>query len=262
VGKDYYLTSNTESLQIRLVIKDLLKKNGLQQKDLAQALDISIPSVKRILNGRELGLERLIQIAHFFRLNVFELFDLCRQKNIESYQFDEAQEKFLADDLIHLVTFRGLVSGVSSNEIRTRYRLTDSQLEKILIGLDRVNLVEFWSHEKIKVKAKWPFKWITGGILQKTYVYSFLEKTFTASYQRSQFGPKGRALENLFLPFELRLRDSTYEQLHKDLAQVLQNYRSISKFEMMTSDPESLRDATGLIIVDSFSAWDKLLSEV
>lgn len=250
------MTSANESLQIRLVIKALLKKNGLHQKDLAKGLRISVPTVKRILNGKELGLERLVQIAGFFHLSVYELFDLCRQKNLESYEFNETQEKFLAKEPLNVVIFRSLIIGYSPNQIKTRYKLTEARLEKILIGLDKVNLIEFWNNDKIKVRAKWPFKWINGGILQKTYLHQIFEKILENSSSVSKLSDEN---ENLFKPFEILLRESSYEQLQKDLKQVLENYRAISKFEMLTSNASDLKEVTGLVIADNFSAWDRLI---
>ena len=143
-------------------------------------------------------------------------------------------------------------------EIKIRYKVSDTVFEKILVGLDKVDLIEFWSLNKIKLKAKWPFKWLSGGVLQKTYMKALLYKIFSTAYSRSE--SSGDAyLQNLFRPFELVLRDSSFVQLKKDLADILENYRSVSKVEMLTAVPSDLRDVTGLLISGSFSAWDEML---
>lgn len=250
------MSLSPESLQVCLVIKDLLKKSGQQQKDLAKALGVSLPTVKRVLNGNELGFERLVQIARFFNLSVYELFELCRQKGADVFAFSEAQERFLAKELIHLLVFRALLRGFSPAEIKRQYQLKDSAFDKILIGLDKVGLVEFWSSDKIKLKAKWPFKWIEGGVLQKTYMYRFLEKIFSESYRRSKLSSTGKFDDNLFRPFEMVLQESTHRQFRQDIVQLLESYRSLSRLEMMVEKPEKLHDVSGLLISDSFSAWE------
>lgn len=263
------MSQNIENLQIRIVIKNLLKKSGLQQKDLAAALDVSVPTVKRLLSGKELGLNRLIQIAGVFNLSVYELFGLCRGKDLGTFTFTSSQESFLARSIVHLVVFRSLLKGLKPEEVRSNYKLTNRQLEKILIGLDKVNLIEFWSNEKIRVKAKWPFKWIEGGTLEKSFLRPVLEKIFSASLERfanrvekkPDFTSPEKTQENLFQPFELVLQDKTYHQMKTDLARVLDEYRSISKLEMAAFSPSTLRDVTGLLIVDGFSVWDMLFEK-
>jgi transcriptional regulator with XRE-family HTH domain len=248
---------DTESTQVRLAIKRLLKQGGHQQKDLAAALDVSVPTVKRLLNGKELGLERLVQIARFFQLSVFELFDLCRDRQLEMFQFTPAQETYLAAHLANVVVFRSLLRGFSVAKIKERYKFTDAKLTKILTGLDKVNLIEFWSQDKLKIKAKWPFKWIEGGVLQKTYMQPLLKKIFSESYSRSALaGAKGTG--GFFRPYELVLREATHKQLREELGALLENYRFISKLEMATVAADELQDVTGMITCDSFSAWDEM----
>ena len=246
------MTTPRASLQVQATIKQLLKKGGHRQKHLAKALGVSVPTVKRMLNGGELDLGRLEKVAGFLGMSAFDLLDLARERKAAVHSFTEAQEAFLARSLLNLLVFRAFLRGHSPAWIRHRYGLSKAQLEKVLLGLDKAGLVELWAEERVKLKARWPFRWLDGGPLSRAYFGPLVEKIFSATRAR------GSREGNVFRPFEMALRPETAEELRRELLAVLEKYRSVSRLELLSREPMGLVDITGLLALGELNAWEEL----
>ena len=57
------MSLSLDGQKIREAIKKLMKKSGYQYLNLAQALQVSLPTVKRIMTRDDISLERLLSIC-------------------------------------------------------------------------------------------------------------------------------------------------------------------------------------------------------
>jgi transcriptional regulator with XRE-family HTH domain len=63
----------TQISQLTVTIKQCLKAAGLTYRDVAKALDLSEPSVKRLLANGRLTVERLAQLCELLGMTMAEL---------------------------------------------------------------------------------------------------------------------------------------------------------------------------------------------
>ena len=87
-----------ETKQITQTVKQLLKSQGKRYSDLASHLDVSLASVKRILNSEDIQISRLTQISSFLDIDFFELIEKSKSSNQQVYTFSKEQEIFLSKD--------------------------------------------------------------------------------------------------------------------------------------------------------------------
>ena len=119
-------------------LKRSLKARNILYRDLAETLNLSESSVKRILSSKSLSLERLEEICKATDLSFAEI---CRNAQFEeeshAFQLTNEQEKALADNPRLLHYFVLLHEGKKTQKIEKEYEITGQEAKKMLLELDR-----------------------------------------------------------------------------------------------------------------------------
>ena len=93
-------------------LKKCLRRKGLTYRDVAQALGLSEPSVKRIFSEETFSLKRLEEVCRLLDMTIFDLAKLTRMDAEEQATvLDTAQERALAEDTALLTYFYLLLTG-------------------------------------------------------------------------------------------------------------------------------------------------------
>lgn len=133
-------------------VKVLMKKRGRTYADLAEHLELSLPTVKRILGPEEMSLGRLLQICEWLDLS---LADLETMANLEAKkevgEFTPEQEKFLTDNPGFLAYFAHLHSSETPEKIAKDYSLTAKSTELYLLRLERIGLLRRDSKGRVRL---------------------------------------------------------------------------------------------------------------
>jgi transcriptional regulator with XRE-family HTH domain len=165
-----------EFFKIQTTIKNSLKASGLKYSDLAQKLDLSLPSVKRILNSDDIPLSKLIEICRCIGIDFFELIEQAKEQTAHVYQFSLEQENTLSKDFQHFLVFRLMLVNTELDQIQSELKITRVDLNRSIKALEKCQLIELWPNDKIKILAHFPFQWIESGPLEKTYHKKIIEK--------------------------------------------------------------------------------------
>ena len=242
-----------EAVQVFTVVKDLLKSRGLSYSDLANELGISLSSVKRILNGNDINLSKLSQIASFLGLDLFELIEMSKKITQSKYFFNLEQEKFLSKNINHFKVFRYLLLKYSEDEIRSLLGLRDLQLESILIKLDKLNLIQYYEKSKIKLIANFPFQWIENGPLENKYNELIIDKL---ANEILVSGVNRESLENETNVFvkELLLSSSELIEMRDRLNDVIKDYELLTKMRLKTKSKYEIVAVAN--VSGAFSWWE------
>jgi DNA-binding Xre family transcriptional regulator len=134
-------------------LKRSLKSKNIIYKDLALALELSESSVKRILSDKTISLERIEEICKACDLSFAEV---CKNANFEEalpeHRLSKDQEKVLADNPRLLHYFLLLNDKLSPKKIETDFDITANESKKLLLMLDRLNLIELHPRDRVKLK--------------------------------------------------------------------------------------------------------------
>ncbi len=134
--------------------KNTLKSRGLTYRDLALALELSESSVKRLLSTKALSLERLEFLCEHFDISLSEVIkraNLEREDSQASMSFE--QESALAKEPELLALYSLLYSGLKVSEILRRYELTKARCERLLLSLDKLNLIELHAGNRVRMNS-------------------------------------------------------------------------------------------------------------
>lgn len=134
--------------------KNTLKSRGLTYRDLAQALELSESSVKRLFSTKALSLERLEFLCEHFDISLSEV---IKRANFELEKWEATmsfeQESALARDPQLLALYSLIYSGLRISEILRRYDISKPRCERLLLKLDKLGLIELHLKNKVRLKS-------------------------------------------------------------------------------------------------------------
>jgi transcriptional regulator with XRE-family HTH domain len=167
-------------------LKNALKARGLTYREVANTLDLSEASVKRLLTSNSLSLERLEQICTLMGMEMADLMQQMAAERKQIRQLTEVQERELAAQPPLLLTAYLVVNGYTFQDIVERYRFSERELIPQLVKLDRMKLIELLPHNRIRRLTSPHFSWRAKGPIEQ-----FFLKHLQADFLDGHFSQRG-----------------------------------------------------------------------
>lgn len=149
-------------------LKRTLREQGITYAAVAQHLELSLPSVKRLFADKQFSLRRLDQVCE---LAGIEISDLARrvQQEKEISQLTREQEQQLVSDTRLLIVAVSALNRWTYQEIFEAYQFTEQQLIQRLALLDRMKLIELLPGNRIRPLISPDFQWQRNGPIQQYF---------------------------------------------------------------------------------------------
>jgi transcriptional regulator with XRE-family HTH domain len=159
----------TELTQLIATIKRQLKGAGLTYRDVAKAVNLSEPSVKRLLSEGRLTVERLAQFCDLIGMTMPGLL-LEAEASLPLLHTltDEQEASLVANEKQLLVTVCAL-NHWSLNDIVSTYRLSKAECIKHLLVLDRMEIIELKPGNRIRLRVARDFDWLPNGPIRNFF---------------------------------------------------------------------------------------------
>lgn len=165
-------------------LKKSLKTHGKTYADVADYLELSEASVKRMFAQQSVSLNRLDAICQMLEM---EITDLIQQVNDSTArqitELTADQEKEVVSELGLLLVTISVINHWSLEDITNTYTLNEAQCIQYLAKLDRLNIIELLPNNKIKIKVSPNFKWRKNGHIQ-----CFFRENIETDFFNSNFG--------------------------------------------------------------------------
>lgn len=236
-----YIMSQTRDL-VRL-LKQSLRARGFTYRDVADALDISEASVKRIFSEETFSLHRLEEICRFLDISFYDLARMMRQgREDEITQLTLLQERGLASDPLVLTYFYLLLTGRAPAKIATEFGLDDQQQATMLARLSKLKLVELLPRNSARLVTGLRIEWRPNGPIRKMYQrqvqQAFMDSDYDGDDETFQFdtGELSRASVGILA--------KKFEKLSREFSEFA---------ELDISTPDSRKKAYGLMV--TFRPW-------
>ncbi|NVJ60623.1 MAG: helix-turn-helix domain-containing protein [Gammaproteobacteria bacterium] len=158
-------------------LKHQLKAKDITYALVANELDLSEASVKRLFAQRNFTLERLERIAAIINYSLEQLFSEAYRFEPKIEQLTEEYEKELVKqpDLL-LITYL-VLNHWSFSEILNYYKFDEHQIIQYLAKLDRMKIIELQPNNKIRLLTSRDFHWLEGGPIEQ-YVLRNVKDAF------------------------------------------------------------------------------------
>jgi len=164
-------------------LKMHLKARGMTYADVAKALKISEPTVKRIFALKNCTLERLDEICQLVQVDLAELArGMPRESRLINRLTREQEEELMSDPALLLVAVSALHQ-MRVEEIMATYQLDEAQCVRALLRLEKIGILELHENNRIRLRIARTFSWIPEGPIMR-YVKSQLPDFFAHPFDR------------------------------------------------------------------------------
>lgn len=181
----------SEVVQLISTIKRQLKSQGLTYKDVALALKVSEPSVKRLFASNRLTVDRLEQLCSLLGFTLAELVQQVQTGLPQIKTLTTAQEsQLISDAKLLLVAVCALNHWAMADMVET-YDLSEVDCLKCLLQLDRLGLIRLLPGNRIRLAVARDFDWLPNGPIRQYFreqcQAEFLDSTFAGPYESMMF---------------------------------------------------------------------------
>lgn len=227
----------SERAQLIATIKRQLKSQGFTYRDVARALKLSEPSVKRMFSSERLTVVRLSEISQMLGFTMAELLQESAGSASNLRTLTEAQEGQMVADMSLLLVAVCSFNHWMVNDIVAAYRFTRPECLKHLLALDRMGVIELLPGDRIRLRVARDFDWLPDGPIRRLFVgqglRDFLDNGFNQPGQTLDFAHGMlTAPAEAELQLELRRLRARLATLHTESA----------------TSPLSQRRGTGLLL--------------
>lgn len=227
----------SEVTQLVSAVKRQLKKQGKTYRDVALALQLSEPSVKRLFASEKFSIDRLVQISNYLGFSLAELTQEAAARERRLRTLTSAQEKELVSDPKLLLVAVCALNQWALADIVAAYRLTEAECLQRLLRLDRLRLISLLPGNRIRLNVARDFDWSVNGPIKQYFrnqgLDDFLDGAFTGADESLIF-------------MQGMLTEPAIAKMHKEIRILKQRFAELH--EESLSAPLSKRRGTGLLL--------------
>ncbi|CAM5188883.1 helix-turn-helix domain-containing protein [Alishewanella longhuensis] len=236
--------------QLITALKRCLKARGISYRQLAEQLQLSEASVKRIFAQQSFTLSRLEQICNVLDTNLYELAKMSAiAKSSLPRQLSHVQEQALADDPTLLTYLYLLLNGWQTADINSNYQLDELKATRLLAALDRLKLIELQPHNKVRLLVARDIQWQQHGPVRRRYEQQvkmmFIDNSFS--------GP-----EHILRLDTAELSSASISILQRRLSQLSEQFAELAELDLATGHAD--KKGVGLMVALRPWVFDMVLA--
>lgn len=227
----------SEISQLIATLKRLLKLQGLTYRDVAKALGLSEPSVKRLFASEQFTLERIVEVCNLLGFTLSELAQEAEQGQRRLRTLSAEQEGELVSDAKLLLVAVCALNHWSMAEMLAAYRLSEAECVQHLLRLDRLHLITLLPGNRIRLNVARDFDWLAGGPIRR-----YFREQGMPDFLDAGFGGAGESLDFA----HGMLTESAQAKLRADLRQLRVRFAQLH--EESLAAPLAQRRGSGLLL--------------
>ena len=213
------------------VIKQELKAQDKTYADVADALEISESSVKRMFSKKEMPLTRVDDICRILNTDFAELSRRVVHSTPLMTELTYEQETAVNKDPKLMLLAICVLSYWTFEQIVSTYQITEAQTTAGLLQLDKLGVIELKPLNRYRLKVAKTFKWRSDGPIRQFFLTNIVGEYFGGRFDREGetlmmvHGNINRAVAPLFVERLARigqdfsaqhLADQRVDEKHRD----------------------------------------------
>ena len=233
----------SQTSQLVTTLKMALKAHGKTYADVADLLQLSEASVKRLFSDKSFSISRLEQICQMIGMEISDLVQLMND-NAKSQlsSLTVEQEKEIAGDLELLLITVCVLNRWTLVQILGYFQIPETQCIQHLAKLDRLKLIELLPRNRIRLLIASNFKWLDNGPIQR-----FFQDKLEAEFFSSRFDKEQEKL----LVVNGMLADSSNAVFQRKMEQLARDFE-----ELNTDDAQlDFENRKGATVVLAMRPW-------
>jgi transcriptional regulator with XRE-family HTH domain len=230
--------------QLVSAVKRLLREQRMTYRDVAAALELSEPSVKRLFGGKRLSVEHLEKIAELLGMTPAELIQESEAVVARVRQLTHQQEaKLVSNDRLLLVAVCA-INQWSILDVIATYDITEAECLKHVLALDKMGILHLYPGNRIRLLLARDFDWIPDGPIHAFFVSKALPDFLTGNFRENE-------LDRLVFAHGM-LTEPAYRQLRAELDRVKVRVAALHE----SSSKAPLAEKRGVALLMANRAWE------
>ncbi len=181
-----------QASKIVAALKKTMKASGITYLKLAKELNLSESAIKRSFAEESFSLDKLEKISEILGITFIELAKMADNSHDDRKKtLSLEQEEALSFDLDLFKIFYLILRQWKIDEIESQFKIPKVNLEKSLLALDKLKLIELHSERRIKLLVNRNVKWIKNGPIYKIFEHEmknkFLNRDFVKNNEKFVF---------------------------------------------------------------------------
>jgi len=223
-------------------LKKTLKAHGLTYNDIAQMIDLSEASIKRMFSEKNFTLKRLEQLCQCMNLELSDLLKLMQEEELHLSKLSEEQEKEIANDLTLLLVTVCVLNRWTLEDITAHYKITETEGIRFLAKLDKIKIIELLPKNRIKLLVAPNFAWLENGPIQKFFQSKVEQDFFNTRFNKTN--------ERLFVVNGM-LADSSNAVFQKKMEKLIKEFNEQNDADVSLP----LDERNGTTVVMAIRQW-------
>lgn len=224
-------------------LKKLLRARGVTYSDIAQHLDLSETTIKRMFSQYSFSLDRLSSICEVIEMDFVDLLRVFDDEQEKITHLTKSQEEELVSDIKFLVVALCVQNTWTFEEIVHYYDISEAECISYLIKLDRLGIIQLLPNNKIRRMVAQDFQWLSGGPIE-----SFFEQDIQSEFLNSKFIGDGE--QRTYLSGSLSSK--SIDIFNKKLETLIDEFSDMQNDDAKL--PVSSRRGVGLLL--AFRPWE------
>lgn len=234
--------------RLSLAIKIVMKRKHVRHVDLAAALNLSVPTMKRTLSRGPLSLERLMEICDLLEISFYELVEMAKDHAGEALSWmSEEQEEFLFKNPDATEFLIRMMNGASPEQIQKQVGLSTIQNQMYLVKLENHGLL---------FKVKQNLYKLNPTVLRGARPGGKLDQDFNR--RCSEVVPqmiKEGLIDKSTTAIGFQLSEKARKDLKQQFRELLNRFSAIERQEAKTLSPSKLQSTAVIISVNEVSLY-------
>lgn len=164
-------------------LKQCLKAQGKTYADVADALDLSEASVKRMFSEQQFSLQRLDSVCNMLGLEISDLVKQMDASQAKIEQLTRSQEIEIIQDMELTLVTVCVFNHWSIEDITNYFTLSHEECIGKLLKLDKIGIIELLPHNKVKLLVSPNFSWIEDGPFERFFRDHIGQEYFNSNFK-------------------------------------------------------------------------------
>lgn len=231
------------SASIIETLKQYLKAKGITYKQLAEEIELSEASIKRLFSKQTFSLSRLEDVCRILDIDFYDLVLMDKERSRKTLKkLTVEQEQILINDEKLLILLYFLINGWTVALIIKEYDYSKVEAIQMLGKLEKIGILELYPNNHVRMLISKNEFWQTNGPLWQAY-----RNIFTNDFMNSSFSLPNERL--VFSPGQFS--EASLKIIRKKIDNLVKEFNRLA--EMDAALPLKGRHSSGLFI--GFRSW-------
>jgi len=172
----------SETSVLIAALKRFLREHDVTYAKIAEPLELSEASVKRLFAEENFSLKRVEIICRYLGISFSDLIKKAESAQDYLSELTDEQERVLVSDVKLILVAQLVFSDWQFDDILRVFTLTKPELIKLLIRLEKLGLIELLPNNRFKLLTAKNFRWRKNGPMQRYFRRNVQEEFFQSNF--------------------------------------------------------------------------------